>query len=111
MDELELWQKHRHMIGSGFCRTARELQRGAYTWSYLWFIESPGVLWALHAAALRPELFATVTLHDTPHDWASVVRHTNPAGHLDSAIHGALEVYDLPDLVRLVGEEKVNYDK
>jgi cephalosporin-C deacetylase-like acetyl esterase len=66
---------------------------------------------ALHAAALRPELFASVTLHDTPHDWASVVPQPNPAGHLDSAIHGALEVYDLPDLVRLVGEEKVSYDK
>jgi pimeloyl-ACP methyl ester carboxylesterase len=66
---------------------------------------------ALHAAALRPELFASVTLHDAPHDWSSVLRQTNPAGHLDSTVHGALEVYDLPDLIRLIGEEKVSYDK
>jgi len=66
---------------------------------------------ALHAAALRPELFASVTLRDTPHDWASVVPQTNPAGNLESTIHGALEVYDLPDLVRLAGEDKVSYEK
>ena len=66
---------------------------------------------ALHAAALRPELFASVTLRNTPHDWASVVRQTNPAGQLDSTIHGVLEVYDLPDLVRLAGEDKVRYEE
>jgi pimeloyl-ACP methyl ester carboxylesterase len=66
---------------------------------------------ALHAAALRPELFASVTLRDTPHDWATVVRQTNPAGHLDTTIHGALELYDLPDLVRLAGENRVNYEE
>jgi len=66
---------------------------------------------ALHAAALRPKLFASVTLRDTPRDWASVVPQTNPAGHLDTTIHGALEVYDLPDLIRLAGEDKVNYEK
>ena len=66
---------------------------------------------ALHAAALRPELFASVTLRDTPRDWASVVPQTNPAGHLDTTIHGALEVYDLPDLVRLAGEDKVSYEE
>ncbi len=32
-------------------------------------------------------------------------------GGFDAGIHGALEVYDLPNLVRLVGEEKVSYDK
>jgi hypothetical protein len=66
---------------------------------------------ALHAAALRPELFASVTLRDTPHDWASVVPQTNPAGHLESTIHGVLELYDLPDLVRLAGEDKVCYEE
>ena len=66
---------------------------------------------ALHAAALCPELFASVTLRNSPHDWASVVRQTNPAGQLDSTIHGVLEVYDLPDLVRLAGEDKVRYEE
>ena len=66
---------------------------------------------ALHAAALRPELFASVTLRDTPRDWASLVRQTVPAGQLDSTVHAALEVYDLPDLVRLAGEDKVHYEE
>ena len=65
---------------------------------------------ALHAAALCPDLFASVTLRDTPRDWASVVPQSNPAGHLDGTIHGALEVYDLPDLVRLAGDGKVRYE-
>jgi len=64
---------------------------------------------ALHAAALRPELFASVTLRDTPRDWSSVVKRSAPQGQLDSAVHGALEVYDLPDLVGLIGEDKVRY--
>lgn len=65
---------------------------------------------ALHAAALRPELFASVTLRDTPCDWASVVPQANPAGYLDTTIHGALELHDLPDLVRLAGEDSVTYE-
>ncbi len=66
---------------------------------------------ALHAAALQPELFASVTLRDTPRDWAGIVQQTTPAGQLDSTVHGALEVYDLPDLVRLAGDGKVEYDE
>ena len=65
---------------------------------------------ALHAAALNPELFASVTLRDTPRDWSSIVQQPVPAGQLDSTVHGALEVYDLPDLVRLAGREKVRYE-
>ena len=71
---------------------------------------------ALHAAAFRPELFASVTLRNTPRDWASVVRLSNPSGQLESTVHGALTTYDLPDLVRLVGddsdgESKVRYEQ
>lgn len=66
---------------------------------------------ALHAAALRPELFASVTLRNTPRDWATIVRQSVPAGMLEIAVHGALQVYDLPDLVRLIGEDKVRYEQ
>ncbi len=65
---------------------------------------------ALHAAALHPELFTSVTLRGTPHDWTSVVGQSVPAGQLDGTVHGALEVYDLPDLVRLAGEDKVRFE-
>lgn len=65
---------------------------------------------ALHAAALRPDLFTSVTLRDTPKDWSSLVAVNAPGGHLDSAVHGALEVYDLPDLVKLAGADKVRFE-
>ena len=62
---------------------------------------------ALHAAALSPQLFTTVTLRDTPTDWSSVVGNHVPASQLDSTVHGALHVYDLPNLVTLAGKDKV----
>jgi hypothetical protein len=65
---------------------------------------------ALHAAAMYPERFASVTLRNTPKDWTSLINNTTPAGQLDSTVHGALGVYDLPDLVRLVGENKVRFE-
>lgn len=65
---------------------------------------------ALHAAALQPKLFASVTLRGTPRDWSSVVQNQVPAGQLDSTVHGALQDYDLPDLVRIVGKDKVRFD-
>jgi hypothetical protein len=49
-------------------------------------------------------------LKQTPRSWASVVRLKSPAGHLDSTVHGALQVYDLPDLVRLAGKDKVRFE-
>ena len=65
---------------------------------------------ALHAAALRPDLFTSVTLRNVPASWSELVRQSVPAGQLDSTVHGALEVYDLPDLVRLIGEDKVRFE-
>ncbi len=58
---------------------------------------------ALHAAALSPETFATVTVQDSLRDWSSLVGNNMPSGQLDHVVHGALELYDLPDLVRLAG--------
>ncbi len=65
---------------------------------------------ALHAAALHPELFESVTLRNCPQDWTSIVGDNAPAGQLDSTVHGALTVYDLPDLVRLAGRDKVRFE-
>ena len=65
---------------------------------------------ALHAAALHPKLFTSVTLRRTPRNWSEIVGRTTPSGQLDSTVHGVLEAYDLPDLVRLVGEDKVHFE-
>ena len=40
--------------------TALKLQDGWYSWSYLWYIESPALLWTLHIGALL--VFAMLTL-------------------------------------------------
>ncbi|HTN75644.1 MAG TPA: HTTM domain-containing protein [Pirellulaceae bacterium] len=40
--------------------TALELQRGWFTWSHLWYIESPALLWVAHIAALL--VFALLTV-------------------------------------------------
>ncbi len=61
---------------------------------------------ALHAAALEVELFDKVTLVDAPASWEGVVRSQVPRGQLVNAVHGALEVYDLPNLAARLQAEK-----
>ncbi len=64
---------------------------------------------ALHAAALQPDRFASVTLHDTPRAWTNLVGQPVPAGQLESLVPGALQDYDLPDLVERIGPQKVDF--
>jgi cephalosporin-C deacetylase-like acetyl esterase len=61
---------------------------------------------ALHAAALQPDLFASVTLKNTPSDWTSIAGAANPAGQLEYTVHGVLRHWDLPDLEALVPQLK-----
>ena len=56
---------------------------------------------ALHAKALEPELFGSLSLKDSPESWAKVCGDSNPDGQLPNTIHGVLRHYDLPDLKRL----------
>ena len=56
---------------------------------------------ALHAAALHPRMFETVTLCNAPKNWIDIVSNPAPSGHLEYAVHGALRVYDLPVLESL----------
>ena len=53
---------------------------------------------AIHAAALESSLFASLTTSDTAPSWSDVVRDPT-TGRFGDTIHGALHVYDLPDLV------------
>jgi hypothetical protein len=62
---------------------------------------------ALHAAALAPDLFETVTLKDPLEAWSPIVEQPVPAGMLTTTVHGALAVYDLPDLAGVIGSEKM----
>ena len=54
---------------------------------------------AIHAAALESNLIGSLKLSDAVPSWSDVVREPSTTGKLADAIHGALRVYDLPDLV------------
>ena len=59
----------------------------------------------LHAAVLERELFARVDLAGGPESWGELCRDPAFEGwNLENAVHGALRVYDLPDLYRVLHE-------
>jgi dienelactone hydrolase len=61
---------------------------------------------ALHAAALEADLFASLTLRQTIGSWLEIIRARPPdQSQLASVVHGALRVYDLPDLSAILGEK------
>ena len=66
---------------------------------------------ALHAAALDPELFASVRLINMIPSWAEVVRTPENLNQAANVVHGALKHYDLPDLFELAGAEKVRIEE
>jgi len=59
---------------------------------------------ALHAAALEPELFAVPTIQDGLESWESLIADPWATDRFVNTVHGALTVYDLPDLAELTGE-------
>ena len=59
---------------------------------------------ALHAAALEPQLFGRIELVRSIDSWERVIAAPIPRWQLESAVHGALRYYDLPDLVELAGK-------
>ncbi|HDP34103.1 MAG TPA: hypothetical protein ENN29_03220 [Candidatus Hydrogenedentes bacterium] len=59
---------------------------------------------ALHAAALRPELFSHVSLRDGIPGWDEVARTPRAKQQLINVVHDALSWYDLPDLAALLPE-------
>lgn len=59
---------------------------------------------ALHAAALEPERFASVELEEGLTSWTDVVDTPLTANQIPNVVHGALRLYDLPDLAALIGD-------
>ncbi len=62
---------------------------------------------ALHAAALEPDLFASLELRRSLVSWSDVVQTEVAVNQLVNTVHGALEKYDLPDLLGTLPKEKV----
>jgi dienelactone hydrolase len=63
---------------------------------------------ALHAAALEPDLFAKITLRNSLSSWSNVVHTPLSKNQFANLVHGALRVYDLPDLVAALPGESVD---
>lgn len=60
---------------------------------------------ALHAAALAPERFRRIKLEKMIHSWTEVVRAPEHYNQLVNTVHGALQHYDLPDLIKFTRAE------
>jgi hypothetical protein len=60
---------------------------------------------ALHAAALEQGRFASVRLAGVLTSWSDVLQKRIVKRQLINAVHGALEVYDLPDLAGVLDKK------
>ena len=66
---------------------------------------------ALHAAALEPELVASLRLHGMIPSWQEVVHARETQNQLINVVHGALGAYDLPDLQRMYGVDRITIER
>lgn len=66
---------------------------------------------ALHAAALEPELVASLCLRKMTPSWQGVVHARETQDQLINVVHGALGVYDLPDLERMYGADRITVEQ
>ena len=62
---------------------------------------------ALHAAALEPDLFASVKLVRTLTSWSNVIELGRSTNQQVNAVHGALTTYDLPDLAGTLADKLI----
>jgi len=60
---------------------------------------------ALHAAALEPDLFSYVKLVRSLISWSNVIETGKSYNQLVNTVHGALTVYDLPNLAATLGDK------
>ena len=66
---------------------------------------------ALHAMAIEPQRFASLYLKQTLRSWKDVLVASLGHRHLAETVHGAVRLYDLPDLVELIGPERVRIEE
>jgi dienelactone hydrolase len=62
---------------------------------------------ALHAAALEPRCFASVSLARSLANWSDLLRAPLAKQQYVHTVHGALKCYDLPDLLGTLPADKV----
>ncbi len=57
----------------------------------------------LHAAALEPQLFDSVRISGMLKSWATIIHGRLNQNQMPNVVHGALEHYDLPELMNTLG--------
>jgi hypothetical protein len=62
---------------------------------------------ALHAAVIDPGMFKSVEVKNCLETWESAVTEPDKGGFLAHTVHGALQIYDLPDPVRDLQDRKL----
>jgi cephalosporin-C deacetylase-like acetyl esterase len=60
---------------------------------------------ALHAAALEPDIFGSIKLKRGLVSWSNLIESGRSQNQLVNTVHGALTVYDLPDLAATLGDK------
>jgi len=65
---------------------------------------------ALHAAAIKPELFTDLRLTGEVQTWQDFFEPTQPWDQAINVVHGALLHYDLPDLIEMAKDGGVSVD-
>lgn len=66
---------------------------------------------AIHAAALEPQLFASLVLRNSLTTWSELVENPRSSSQLVHTVHGALGTYDLTDLLALLPADKVTVEE
>ena len=62
---------------------------------------------AIHAVALKPQLFTSLSLKNAPKSWLEMTHNMKEAERITTTVHGALRSYDLPDLLKLIPPAKL----
>lgn len=62
---------------------------------------------ALHAAALEPDIFGSIKLVQPLASWSNIIQLGQSRNQLINVVHGALKVYDLPDLAATLGAKLI----
>jgi hypothetical protein len=87
----------------------RELHRGSFAWSYLWYIQSPALLWGMHAAALVVFAALTVGLYTRCASVLAAVITLSYCHRLTGALFGLDQVNAMLALYLAVGPSGAAY--
>ncbi|MHC4461591.1 MAG: alpha/beta hydrolase family protein [Planctomycetota bacterium] len=82
-------------------RLLHERQTGSLTLIVVGNVSVP----ALHAAALEPDMFSSVKLVRSLVSWSNLIELGRSNNQLVNTVHGALTVYDLPNLAETLGDK------